>query len=64
MKTERTFFYCSVVVGHDVLVKATSGPRHKQGWEPLCYMIYIITIYIIVIYIIIIKNVGGRLCPF
>jgi len=23
------------MVGHDVLLKATSGPRHKKGWEPL-----------------------------
>jgi len=35
MKTESRFVYISVMVGHDVLQKATSGPRHKQGWEPL-----------------------------
>jgi len=32
---ESRFFYCSVVVGHGVLLKATSGPRHKKGWEAL-----------------------------
>ena len=28
-------FYCTVMVGHDVLLRATSGPQHKKGWEPL-----------------------------
>jgi len=23
------------MVGHDVLLKETSGPLHKKGWEPL-----------------------------
>jgi len=32
---QSSVFYCSVMVGHDVLLKATSGPRHKKGWEPL-----------------------------
>jgi len=35
MKIESRFVYFSVMVGHDVLLKATSGPRHKKGWEPL-----------------------------
>jgi len=37
MKTESRFFYWSVMVGHDVVLKATSGPRRKKGWEPLAY---------------------------
>jgi len=35
MKTESRFFYSSIMVGHDILLKATSGPRHKKGWESL-----------------------------
>jgi len=28
-----------VVVGHGVLLKATNGPWHKKGWEPLVYIL-------------------------
>jgi len=35
MKTENSFVYFSLMVGHDVLLKAASGTRHKKGWEPL-----------------------------
>jgi len=35
MKTESRFLFCSLMVGHDVLLKAASGPRHEKGWEPL-----------------------------
>jgi len=35
MTTESRLFYCSVMVGDDVLLKATSGPRHKKSWETL-----------------------------
>jgi len=35
MKTESRFFYCIVMVGHNVLLKVTSGPRHEKGWKPL-----------------------------
>jgi len=31
-ETESRFFYCSVMVGHDILLKATSGPRPEKGW--------------------------------
>jgi len=24
-----------MMVGHNVLQKATSGPQHKKGWQPL-----------------------------
>jgi len=30
MKTESRFVCISVMVGHEVLLKATSGPRHKK----------------------------------
>jgi len=32
---QSSVFYCSGMVSHDVLLKATSGPRHKKGWELL-----------------------------
>ena len=32
---QSSVFYCSVMIGHDVLLKATSAPRHKTGSEPL-----------------------------
>jgi len=35
MKTESRFFNCCVMVGHDVLLEATGGSRHKSGGEPL-----------------------------
>jgi len=31
MKTESRFLFCSLMVGHDFLLKATSGPRRKKG---------------------------------
>jgi len=34
-ETESRLFYCSVMLGDDVLLKATSGPRPERGWEPL-----------------------------
>jgi len=35
MKSESRFFYCSLMVGHEILLKATRGPRHEKGWKPL-----------------------------
>jgi len=32
---QSSVFYCFVMMGHDVLLRATSGPRHIKGWEPL-----------------------------
>ena len=32
---QSSVFYCSVMMGHDGLLRATSGPQHSKGWEPL-----------------------------
>ena len=32
---QSSVFYCPVMVSHDVLLRATSGPRHEKGWETL-----------------------------
>jgi len=37
MKMKSRFVYISVMVGRDVLLKSTSGPRHKKKVGNHCY---------------------------